>query len=370
MIDFKFSLDKFTRWITYILFRLLFGNKTVTLPIDASKIKKILILRYDAIGDMIVTLPSISVLKRHLYNTEIHVLASNRNDSIVRHDIKISKIFILEKGFAGIFRTIKKLRKERYDLIFSLVFNKTSFAAIIANLAGYKKTIKISVAHETRNKLYSSYFNVLLPIEIYRNKMTMAEIQSRMICTTFGINYNPLMLDASISIPEDRVFKASEFFSNYPDTKFICLNISAGNPDRKWDLQKNIDFINTIAGLLPDVKVQLICSPEDVNDAIEICNGCSDRAVLFPPGKDVLDTCEALKYMDAVVTPDTSIVHAAACAGKPVLVLYSLKTSFIREWMPFKVDYRCVSTLERQPVSEIKVVDVVKAFRDLIGKDK
>ncbi|MBK9248072.1 MAG: glycosyltransferase family 9 protein [Ignavibacteria bacterium] len=117
----------------YFLFRIFLRNKQVSLPLDGSKIKKILILRYDVLGDMIVTTPVFHLLQEKLPHAEIHVVGTKRNVVLLKHDERISKILCYDETFRSLLELRRLARRENYDCIVGLVFYKATKAGAWAN---------------------------------------------------------------------------------------------------------------------------------------------------------------------------------------------------------------------------------------------
>ena len=66
------------------LLRLLTKKKNLTF--DLKKSKRVLILKYDRIGDMVVTTPIFRELKNAYPNISISVLASEENKDVIRYN--------------------------------------------------------------------------------------------------------------------------------------------------------------------------------------------------------------------------------------------------------------------------------------------
>ena len=91
-----------------------------------------------------------------------------------------------------------------------------------------------------------------------------------------------------------------------------------------------------------------------------------DRRVSVLPGtSDFRNVIAALRHLQAVISPDTAVVHAAACTKTPVVVMYSLKASFLNEWMPHAVPYEAVFTDGRLDLETIRPDAVVDAYERL-----
>ena len=80
---------------------------------------KICIVRTDKMGDMILTLPIIQGLKEINKDYQIDVVCSNKNQKVCNKFKTISNIFLIQNNFLEIYRTILKLRKKKYDYIFT-----------------------------------------------------------------------------------------------------------------------------------------------------------------------------------------------------------------------------------------------------------
>ena len=90
---------------------------------DLKKTKKILILKISAIGDSILCLPMIKVLKEKT-KTEIVVICSNENKNVFEGQPFIDKVIV--SNFTGknpikMFQNLKMMKKEKADIILSTV---------------------------------------------------------------------------------------------------------------------------------------------------------------------------------------------------------------------------------------------------------
>jgi heptosyltransferase II len=87
----------------------------------AASLKKILVIQTAFIGDAILALPLIQILKQQYPQASIDVVVVPRTADIFAHHPAISSIIQYDKrgidrGILGVWRLAKKLRKEKYDL--------------------------------------------------------------------------------------------------------------------------------------------------------------------------------------------------------------------------------------------------------------
>ena len=121
-------------------------------PLDPS-IKKILLVRSDRIGDLIVTTPAIRAVRSYFKAAQIDFLASDTNSAIVRTNPHINKVYELKLGSPLTWPALLlQLRKQHYDVI--LCFNgASSKAAFFTRWANAEKT------YARTNKKFAKYFD-------------------------------------------------------------------------------------------------------------------------------------------------------------------------------------------------------------------
>ncbi|MGA2298109.1 MAG: glycosyltransferase family 9 protein [FCB group bacterium] len=365
MKKFLKQIENFNRRLLYSLLKIFFKNPKASIPLDKSQIKKILIFRYDVIGDMLVTTPVFDLIRKHLPDTELHVLASSKNSFLIKNDERIDKIYEWDKKYFSLFSLIQKMRKEKYDLILAMVLFRTTFSGLLANFIGKKKAVKVTVLHEKRKDLYSALFNVQVNLSEWRQKVTMAELQYRMICILFDLNFNNLDINLSLPIPEENLKTAIDYYSILSKKRNIILNISSRESFRKWSVENNKHLIEKIIKKYQDVRVIISSSPEDYDEAKSICPERSEQVTLFKPTQDMWDVFALIRYSDLVISPDTGIIHIASMFKKPVLGLYSSINNKDSDWDAFGVPFRKILSRNSTPLSTITVDEVFEAFCNL-----
>ena len=109
------------------------GNKPAV--IDKAGIKRILVVRLDAIGDMLLSEPAIAAIKSSFPNARVDVIAGKRSGDILTNNPNVDKLITFNapwhaawrgqkinwrKSMLEVWRVVKRLREEKYDLAFEL----------------------------------------------------------------------------------------------------------------------------------------------------------------------------------------------------------------------------------------------------------
>ena len=90
--------------------------------------KKVLIVRFSSIGDIVLTSPVVRCVKKQLGN-EVHFITKSKFRSTIEHNPHIDKIYTIDKEITEI---LHQLKDEKYDLIIDLHKNLRSKRLILS----------------------------------------------------------------------------------------------------------------------------------------------------------------------------------------------------------------------------------------------
>lgn len=359
--------ESFVRQLSYFFFRLLFANKSAKVPLNIYKLKKVLILRYDRIGDMVATLPSIDYIKRLNPDIQIDVMCSKKNFDVIKFDSRINNVYISDLKPIKLLRDALKIRKNNYDLIISFVFFKTTLAGLISNLAGRSKAYKATILHKEREKIYSAFFNIQVPLESFIQSRNMLEILFKMVCYIFGKEYDKNNIRLKLCLDEKSIQMSNRFVSSLPKGKYIIINLSAGHKLRTWDPENYKKLLSLLVAEYKDLVFILISSPEDYPISLSVSSNFTDRVFSYN-SSSILDVAGLISHCKLVITPDTSIVHIASVYSVPVVGLYSKRYSNVNHWGPFGVPNKIILTRQEESINEIFPEEVLYAFKSLYSE--
>ena len=124
------------------ILKLLTNKKSFLFNIKNSK--SVLILKYDRIGDMVVTTPIFRELKKEYPGISISVLASKENRDVIKYNPYIDEIYTNYKN--NIFNdlpTLLKLRQKNFDVCIELEHSVIPHAIFRLKIISPKKIISI-----------------------------------------------------------------------------------------------------------------------------------------------------------------------------------------------------------------------------------
>ena len=275
--------------------------------------KKILVIRFSSIGDIVLTTPVIRCLKNQLQEVEIHVLTKKKFSNLYKTNPYINKVYEFDDSLK---RNIEELKIEHYDYVVDLQKNKRS--------------VRVTRALGRPNASF--------PKLNFR----------KFLLSTFKINIMP---DIHIV---DRYFKAVEKLGVKNDYQGLDFFISEKNNYDISQLPENFQkgyYAFVIGGtyktkILPAVKiveiikkinkaVVLLGGPDDIERAEEIIygvnkttrqqdnEGSKNSQILNLVGKINLEqSASIVKNADSVLTNDTGLMHIAAAFHKNIVSVW------------------------------------------------
>lgn len=354
----------FRHLIAYPFLRLFFHNHPSDQTIDVTRVRKILILRFDRIGDMIVTTPIFRIFKQRNPLLHIGVFTSPLNAEIIQNNPNLDSIYILHRQWWRLLQEIGRARREQYDVVLNFIFNRTTSAGVLANVAA-PHGFKVGQGAEK----YRFYFNRLLQLD--RTERHMAEVLAFYVEQVFGITIGREELQFELFIDEPSRTAVNLFLKKRnlmrkqegsgDSSGYVVVNISATDPVRKISPEQAVGLARHLLQS-KRLSVVLIAAPTERQLAESILREVqSERCALFPEQgiAPLLQIASLIEGAVCVFSPDTSIIHFASATRTPVLGFFT-PLQMAHEWFPFNVHHAAVYTPSGMPVSALPLSEITR----------
>jgi len=272
-------------------------------------IKKILCIKPRGIGDIILSTIVLENLKAAFPRSEIHYLTEEFAKRTFENNPFVSKILTFNKK-DFILSIIRKVRKEKYDLVFDFWSNPKTAQVTFFSGAKYR------VGYEKRGRKYAYNF--------IGKAGTMGE---------HAAEDNLVLLNAlNIPIISKRIIyqttKAEKTFAeNYlneiiPQRKELLVGIipSGGWESKRCDPVKWIEICNEIQKKYQS-HFLILWGPGDEKDAKSISEGLN-RTPLMAPNSSFGELSGLIEKCDLIIANDSGPMHVSAALGKPTLGIF------------------------------------------------
>ena len=262
--------------------------------------KKILILRFSSIGDIVLTTPVMRCIKTQLPETEIQYATKKHYASILNANPYISKLHLFEdKKLPAL---MDDLAKEKFDLVIDLHNNLRTF--LIKN--------NLNIASNTFRKIN---FQKWLMVKLKINRLPDKHIVDRYLDTTkeLGIVNDGKGLDYFIA--ENDIVSISSLPSSHQNG-FVAVVIGALHYTKKLPNEKLIELCNQIKQ-----PIILIGGKEDFENG-EIISS-SKQNIYNACGKySINQSASLIQQSLKVITHDTGMMHIAAAFKKDIISIW------------------------------------------------
>ncbi|HET6511253.1 MAG TPA: glycosyltransferase family 9 protein [Candidatus Kapabacteria bacterium] len=336
-------------------------------PIPLSEIRSVLILRYDAIGDMVVTTQVWRILKRIAPHIKIGVACSYRNIDVLRVDPDVDVVYDMsEADVKQILRGAREARKENWQISMQTVYNRKTKGAIISRLACPKGLTSIA-AHD-KLAHYQKLFSIVGHAP-HQGKYLMPMIDVIKAHFEAVFDYKPTQDEwhPSLVIDEKVLTRTREriaqLHAENGTRRFFMVNTEAWTPFKEWGYENTLELVKLMQDKYPDCLFLITSSPA-TQKAVEhfIARPDKPSRMIYYATADLHELMAITRYSDMVITPDTSIVHMATAERKPIVAMFVWRS----EWLPYNVPNVVLTPQEGNPVSTIPLSDVFAAVEELM----
>ncbi len=348
----------FRRLLIRMLGRIFKRTNKLQGNIDFNKCK-ILFIRQDRIGDVLISTPLFEILKNRYPGAVLDVILSANNYFVLENDPLIRKRWMYKKNIVSLFFLLGALRKEKYDFVIDLMDNPSTTSTILCLLTNAKWNIGIKKDNQFA-------YDIVVPMLSRSETHIMDRISQLLIPFNIDPNKEKINVRYFTSVESDNIadtFLKQNMLFSHP---IIGVNISAGNKTRFWGVGNFKAFLNHLSIEYPGYKLLLLYQPSDRHQA-EIIAGSNSSIVLSPVTSSFDQFAAFIKRLSFLITPDTAAVHLASAFRVATVVLYVQSDKTLRIWEPYGTDYECIVT-NIDDLSMINAVQVQNAFRRLISR--
>ena len=309
----------FKSYLPAILGLFLRKSKEKLDEIDLSNVKKVLVVRQDdRIGNLILTTPFLSALKRFCPQASISYLVSSKFHTLLSDSNLVDKILIYEKkryirNPFSLLSLILSLRKEKFDLAFDLS-DENEFS-LNNSFITYLSRARYRIGHKKQNS--DLFLNVQVPIP--ENPRHIIDMHLDLL-RSLGKAFETFELNLDVSK------KSINLINEYLESKkvsdsdtLVGINLGARGKKR-WELHNFIQLAGWLKDEL-DLKIIFIHGSEERKLIRELRKLHQEKfliADIFP-----LHLLPALlERCDLMISGDSGAMHLSVSVGTPTLAIF------------------------------------------------
>lgn len=278
--------------------------------------RKIVVLQTAFIGDVILTLPMVQLLKKRYPTVAIDFIATKRASGVLQNHPDISEVIIYDKygedkGFKGFRRLTDLLKSKKYDA--AIVPHRSIRSALLIYLS--KITTRIGF-NRSAGKIFFTH------VEKYRFDLHEVERNISLL--------KPLLIETQKkelprlypSLEDKKIVGKILFEEEILETSRL-IGIAPGSVwnTKRWTKEGYLQLVRKL--LSEKYIICFIGGKEDVKLCNEIINNTTPGGVVNLSGKlTLLQSAELIRRCRVLITNDSSPVHLAAAVDVPVVAIF------------------------------------------------
>ena len=313
---------------------------------------RVLYLRHDKIGDMIVSTSLIDAIAKSYPTITLDVLASPANAPVLKANPNVSSVIVWDKSQpSGYQQLLRQLRQARYDAVIDCMILAPSTTTLLLMLAsGARHRIGIG------GRINDYALTLRVPPA---TSPTHHIDHSAVLATAFGVDLSEVDWRPKIYLTDSERNRAEGRWKN-GDGRRALVNISAGRPMRRWPDVNFVELLRHLKRTAPDLNVLVISAPNEIARALEIVGTGRGR---YAPTKTLREALALVATADMLITPDTGIAHSASAFGTPAVIMFEKGKEEL--WGGYKIPVRSVVNHE-QTLTSLPIEPVLAAVDDLL----
>lgn len=340
--------------------------------VPLTEARRILVLRSDHIGDLIVSTPFLKSLRKAAPQAEIIAVLPDYTAPVLASETFIDRILSYSGTPSKEFE--EQLRDLHADIAICLSPRTQAYKLTYAS----KAPVRIGYFYSSRpltaimcKVLYLTH-NIGLKVDLDPGKKgaILHEVQQLgELAKAIGIPYEDTL---SLTFTPEELAKAEEMRKGWR-RPVVLLQLHSNWLSLGWTVA---NIIRLEAGIIRTSRggELIVCygpAEKELADALRSSLEKNTAGMETPPDDihfigdlDFRSWASLFNCADFVVTPDTGAVHVAAAVKKPVVAVYEPKTAHLntQQWAPWQVPHRIIVKDEPQ----ITLERIFQSLSDLI----
>jgi lipopolysaccharide heptosyltransferase II len=293
-------------------------GKTLKVYEEAIKVQNILVIKMSAIGDVILSTPSLKAIRAKFPNAKINALVGVQAREVLDRCPYIDDVIVCDfkerdRGLSGLMRLGKDLRKGCFDIVIDLQNNRKSHILAFLSLApmryGYDNK-KLSFFLNKRIKDDAPYLD---PLEHQFRTLRLAGVKP---------------VDKTLELwPSESDEKYAQKFleDNWAkeEQALIGINVRAslGWDTKNWPPSYIAELSDRLAKEFK-MRTVLTGTVDDVELAGQIAKAAKSKPIVAAGKTSIAELAALMKHFELYITPDSAPLHIASASGIPVIALF------------------------------------------------
>lgn len=268
--------------------------------IEKSLIKRILIIRFSSIGDIILTTPVVRCLKQQLPGVEVHYLTKKQFQPILVANPYIDRLWLYDRDFKTL---IPQLKSQGFDFVVDLHKNYRSNFVVH----------QLKCDHASFPKLnWQKWLLVRTGIDL----LPKVHIVDRYFTAVHALGVKNDKQGLDHFIPSEEIVSLDLLPERHREG-FIAVVIGGKHNTKIFPAEKVAEVAKGL-----QYPMVLLGGKEDFSRGERIAEACGEQVINACGNYTLNQSASLLKLSKAVLTNDTGLMHMATAFGTPIVSVW------------------------------------------------
>lgn len=340
---------------SWTMVRLMGGARRMPIPDWRARPYRILFIRDDGIGDLMVSMELIRAIREASPTFTLDLLCSPQNAALGRSLPFVNEVIVHRRGFLpGAWPTWRRLRRNRYDVVIDgrvaiANVNKQTMMLLLSSGAPWR----VGLAGRRNDRVYS------VPVRLPKVEHWVDAIVA--LGQPFGIAPESRSWRACLPLSAaDRAAAEDQWNRVGGGRPRILLNPYSASADRQWPMERFGPVLQHLRRRLPGATILIPTMPsgDPVATALARDAGAAAVPLTLPQVTSVTATA------DLVISPDTAITVIASAFDVPILALMRKNT---HQWVPYQARGAVAYSDDPRSLNGLPVDRVIAALDTILA---
>ena len=325
--------------------------------LDKKDIKKILLIRFSCIGDVLLTTPVVATVRKRFPKAHITYLTEKAASETLKHNPDIDRVLIFEKGIA------ENIAMEKpYNLVINFDWFRSSQALCFLSRAEYR--IGFPAAEKSVYKLEACNAYNIKPIKLLKKP----DIICQFLNLTRSLGLKDYTKDTGFYLTDQEKSFAASYMKKHKLYGNLIIGIHPGGRREKelWPAKKFAELSDEVIKKL-SATVLIFQGPGEEGSVKDMYSRVKQKHKAFiMPEVPLRKYASLVNNCDIFIAHDRGPMHIAISLGVKTIGIFTAPEA--KEWFPYRQKKDC-DYLEKKSAKLVKVNEVFEKIITVLSKD-
>ncbi len=313
-------------------------------------LRAVLFLRQDGkIGDYIVSSFAFREIKKANPAIQIGVICSAKNRQLFENNPHIDALHEVQPKSTLSYYQVGKSLAGQYDAVIDPTLSLRPRDLLLLRTLNAKYYVGL-------NKANYQLFN----LNIANSQQHFADVYAQALQE---LGFADISTQPELSSNPASEAAVQDFLQQNHLQDYIALNFFGAANSRRFSLEAIGQTLTAFQAAFPAQRFILLTYPEITPSLVALCQQ-QPNATLYANTQTIHDSIALIRHAQAVLTPDTAIIHIAAALNKPIIGLYRQDPQNYANWHPKSENAQIIWF--QQHIQEITPAQMIAALQNII----